>query len=313
MPEEIKPVMKTRRWRAWFLFFAVAGGGILLGLLFVLAVFPQTFAENARRLHTDTPFQDMIGLEIVGMVLVVFGALTYLTTIATNCFTFSFRHPVVQRIRPKLFVAKVGVAVLVQGGAASMLTAPVKVLLTLAHVSPQMAFWLPWIGFFVSLNVVFTWLIIWAPLGSRLVIRRLKVRGIAPVQLASGLCVGISDPAKSSVKKIGILADDIGMLWITPEVLAYRGDSDHFDVRPQDLVAMERSQDLWNTSALSGTTHLIVRFRQPDGRERAVRFHTGGWTLTAIARSMDQLAEVITRWKESHVQPTEASLCESAE
>ena len=109
--------------------------------------------------------------------------------------------------------------------------------------------------------------------------------------------VGISDPTKSSFRKMTLVEDDIGMLWFFPEAMMYRGDAQHFDIPRERFIAMERKADAGSTAAYLGAVHVIVRFLESNGTERMVRLHTeGDLTLSRKAKALNTLAARIQSW-----------------
>ncbi len=76
---------------------------------------------------------------------------------------------------------------------------------------------------------------------------------------------------RSSFKKLTMVEEDIGALWVGPEQLVYWGDNDQFGITRDQLTEIERKADVGGTSMLGGITHLILHVRLPDGSERQVR------------------------------------------
>lgn len=157
---------------------------------------------------------------------------------------------------------------------------------------------LPVLGVIVILQIVQLMVFIWTPLTKRLITKRLVSRGVSLEQLQGAAAyVGISDPTRSSFKKLTIVEDDMGALWITPQQLIYWGDSEEFSVTPEQLVQLERRADAGSTSMLGAMTHVILHTRTATGEIRQVRLHVEAeWTMFAMRRRMDQLAEVIGNW-----------------
>lgn len=268
--------------------------------------------EEAPALEAMTGFFVLLVLGVVGLAA---GFAAYFIVLATHCFTFNFNQPVLRSLKARLFVANIIVTFLLLGGPAGILGAPLMLLLVKAGLPFGTALIGGVLGLFFLLQFLVVWLQIWAPLTKSIINRRLAAYGATPEQLASAVLVGIADPARSSLKKLGMIVDDVGALWITPEALAYRGDSDYFDITPAQFIALERKADAWHTAALAGAVHVLVRFRKPDGCERIVRFYSAdGWTLRAKARALDRLAEQIARWEESYVvRPVEAQPVEGSD
>jgi hypothetical protein len=124
-----------------------------------------------------------------------------------------------------------------------------------------------------------------------------------------GILMGISDPAKKSLGKLGVawVEDDIGMLWITPDELIYEGDEDEFRVRREQLVSIERAANPGAVSVYFGNLNIILTFASEGAAPRRVRLHPeSSWTMTGTARASDHLANELERWKDAVPEVTEA-------
>ena len=152
---------------------------------------------------------------------------------------------------------------------------------------------------FVAAQLVLIWIILWGPLDAIVVTRRLRARGVPPGQLAAGRIVGLSNPDRSSLRKIGLVEEDYGMLWIGDDRLVYWGDVDAWEVPHDRFIAVERKADAGSVSSYFGAVHVILRFFGPDGVERRVRVHSeGDWTQTGKARALNDIADRLTAWQE---------------
>ena len=99
-------------------------------------------------------------------------------------------------------------------------------------------------------------------------------------------------------KRFAAIEEDMGALWVVPDLLMYRGDSEQFDLTREQLVQMERKADTRSTSVLGGIAHVILHARLPDNSIRQIRLHTEGhWTMGGKRKAMDALAEAIARWQ----------------
>jgi hypothetical protein len=280
----------------------VALGGAAFGL-WVTGFWPTSPGIPSEPASGDgEPLEALISaavLLVLGVLALIAGIGGYFIVLAAQCFIFDFDAPVLPRLKGRLYAANIIVPMFLLGGVAAILGAPLSQVLISAGAPSAYAVGGSVLGLFFLLQMVMIWLQIWAPLEKSIITRRLGAYGITPQQLTGAAFVGISDPSRSSLKKLTLVEDDIGALWITPEVLAYRGDDDHFDIRPEQFIAMQRKADKWSTTSLAGAIHVLVRFRTSEGGERVVRFHVeGGWTLRAKARAMDRLAEQIGNWAE---------------
>jgi hypothetical protein len=299
-----KPASKTRVALTWVVMIVVLM--ILTGGAF-LWVFFGLFNHDT----TPTPPPDLgadlansIFLLIVGGISAVGGVAGYATVIATNCFTFDFKQPVYKGLKAKLYLANIAVPMMLALAIGFFVAAFVTPLLTHAGLSPAMAYVAPLLTILLLSQVVQLWVLIWGPLEKRMVMKRLKTRGLNDAQLKTGVLIGISDAAKSSLKKVfGGIEDDIGMLWIGPQQLVYWGDNDQFALNRGD-VAVERKADGASVTILSGVAHVILHANSPDGAGRQIRLHIEGvWTLGQQRRAMDAMAEAIHRWHSAPVVP----------
>jgi hypothetical protein len=66
------------------------------------------------------------------------------------------------------------------------------------------------------------------------------------------------------------------------------------------MAGIERKADAGSATMLSGTAHVILEIKQPDGSLRQIRLHSEGvWTLGASRRRMDEFAQRIVTWQQS--------------
>lgn len=233
----------------------------------------------------------------LGAFMLVGGALLYGLLLATRGFTFDFTRPVYRSFRVRMWVAHLAVELAVSLGFAAMMAGPL--VLALSQFLPPavvgiVSFFLP----IVVMQYVLLWLNEWAPLEVSLIRRRLAALGVAPEVQAQGAFVGISNPDRSSWRKYGMIEDDLGMLWVHPAMLIYRGDAGGWDLPREQVVAVEREVDGGATSSYFGAAFVILRVRDASGRESRIRLHTeGDWTLTGRAKRLDELAERLESWK----------------
>ena len=129
--------------------------------------------------------------------------------------------------------------------------------------------------------------------------RRQEALGVAPEVQAQGLFIGVSDPSRSSWRKFGRIEDDLGILWLHPAALIYRGDANGWDLPAPGVVAVERAADSGATSSYFGASGVVLRMVDAYGRESHIRLHPqGAWTLTGQARRLNELAERLQAWKD---------------
>lgn len=90
------------------------------------------------------------------------------------------------------------------------------------------------------------------------------------------------------------------MMWLEPDRLVYRGDTDGFTFSRGQLTEIERVVLTASTTAYAGNRHIVLRFTADGGLERRVRLHIEGeWTLGRIAKATDRLADRLVAWKQA--------------
>jgi hypothetical protein len=234
---------------------------------------------------------------VLGGAAFVVGLAGYTIALATRCFTFNFDRPFFPAYRRKMWFVNFVVGFFLQAGfgmmmfpTASRLLAPLLPSSILLPVS----FFLP----FIIAQLILIWFTPWAPLDRSIIRRRMEAMGIVPAQLDAGQLMGISNPARTSFKKMTRIEDDVGVLWISPDALVYLGDQQSLNIPRARMEEVERKADAGSTSAYFGAVHVIVRYRDENGAEQRVRLHPEvNWTMTAAARAQDALAERLESWR----------------
>ncbi len=291
-----RPVSIWKVARSWLILI------VSLGAIIGFWVLAQSREAPGVEPEQDNPFQAF--LFAAGACLIVAGLVGYWIVLATNCFLSDFSRPIWNEMRGRIYLANIFVPLLVMMGLGFLLSPVLTPMLTAHGVSRSLAYLLPVLGCIFLLQLVLVWFAIWGPLETRLIRKRLAARGISEEQLQSGVPIGLSDPGKSSLKKFTCVEEDMGMLWFHANHLAYSGDNEQFEIWRQDVLDVERSIDAASTSALSGTAHVILRVRQPDGNERRIRLHCEGiLTLGAKRVAMNELAERIQAWRSRPTTP----------
>jgi hypothetical protein len=281
----------------------------LLVLLIVVAVAMATGlwitgafrheSEPLEQANSGLPMAVVYGIVMAffGIILLAAGAGAYALAYVTQCLTFDFSRPFFRTFKSRLYFAHLLVTLLLGLGIALLLGAFLTPMLLGAGLSLTVSFILPLFVIVIMMQLLVIWVQIWCPLETRVIARRLAAMGITPEQMRSGIHIGISDPARSSFRKLTLIEDDIGMLWITPDALIYRGDSDAFDIQRDRFLGLERKADAGSVAALGGAVHVILRFLTADRIERQVRLHPEGcWTVGRKAKAMDALASRIREW-----------------
>jgi hypothetical protein len=270
-------------------FVAVIGGSISLGL-FLRGGPPQA-----------APPPSFVGgalFFVLGVIVLLAGIALYAVALATACFTFDFSKPVFKAFGVKLWVTNLLVGLFVPMGLAFM-AMPMLYPALLNVLPDQIALMVSMFGPFVATQLFMVWFVLWAPLPPILVGRRLRARGIADEQLASGRVVGTSDPNRNSLKKLGMIEQDVGVLWISDDKLVFWGDQAAWEIPRESVREIERKADAGAVSAYFGAVHVILRFNDPAGNEQRVRLHAeGDWTQTASAKSLNAMADRLNAWLE---------------
>src|SRR5207244_4299659 len=124
-----------------------------------------------------------------------------------------FQHPFFRSFKARLWLANLVVSLLIQVGFGLIVAPFLHGFLITLLPQPMVlagAFFAP----FIATQFVLIWVTIWAPLEKHVIDRRMRALGISPEHLAAGCRVGISDPDKNSFKKLSLVEEDIGMMWL---------------------------------------------------------------------------------------------------
>lgn len=272
-----------------------------LGALVVVMVVSGAIGLALRRepvpeAAAPSPFSS-VALALVGVGFWVVAGVAYGLIYVTRAFTFRFDRPFFRAYRFKALPMKVVVELPLAVGF-SFVCAPLLLTMLDGVVRGQLlalvAFGVP----FVMAQFTFAWLATLAPVERLLIERRMAAMGLGPDRAPGGLPMGVSDPARNSMKKFPLVEEDLGMLWISPTHVSYRGDTTAWDFARADVLDVERKADAGSTSSYFGAVHVILRVRQADGSERRIRLHPEGrLTQTGTARALDALAADLNLWR----------------
>ena len=292
---------------------AIIGSSTFLGLMVFGRLSWHDEAPPAGRFGHARPLAGTIAFSIViavlSVVALVVGAALYAIALATRLFIFDFSRPVWSSVNSRMYIANFFVptpTVLGLSGLVAAIGGPVLVRLGVASETAFLG--LAFVSF-ILLELVCAWFSIWTPLVSRLTRARLRTLGVEPARMERGILMGISDPAKKSLSKLGVawVEDDIGMLWITPDELIYEGDEDEFRVRREQLLSIERVANAGAVSAYFGNLNIILTFACEGDSPRRLRLHPEScWTMTGTARASDRLANQLEQWKSGVAEVTKA-------
>ncbi|HVM60448.1 MAG TPA: hypothetical protein VMV72_06210 [Verrucomicrobiae bacterium] len=290
MDQADKPVSKLKVARTWLL---------LLGTIIFLVVFLGMHLRSRLSTAEQTPdLANSVGSLLIGGFNLAAGVIGYLIVVSTNALTFDLSKPAWNRVKVRIYVANILVTVLVGLGLGFILSAFLSPVLVLLGFDSGLANILPLFGMLGLLQAIQLWVLIWSPMERRFIASRLRSQGITDVQLQSGFAVGLSNPASGTRKRFAAIEEDMGVLWVGPEFLTYRGDSEQLDIGRDQLVRMERRADTRSSTMLSGIAHIILHVRQADGSVREIRLHTEGLrTMGQKRRAMDLLADRIADWQ----------------
>ena len=292
-------------------------GFLLIGLVMIISFAGTTLVirslSGPDQMSKSTQAPE--GPGIVGHIVLMFlagffslgaGVLAYAVTLGTQCFTFNFRKPFWNSVKKKLYVMNIVVIVLIGIGAAAFVSMVVTPILMAIGLSWTISLIVPLMGTFVPVQFLTIWVNIWQPLEKSIVKRRLAACGVSDEDIEKGICIGISDPQKSSFGKLTMVEEDVGMLWLWDNELVYKGDTAGFNIGRNQLIEVGRSADAGSMSAYGGNVHVILRFQTSDGVQHRTRLHTEGfWTMGSRAKASDNLAEKLICWQQGQLQKTD--------
>ena len=238
-----------------------------------------------------------IVMAFFGVVSLGAGIAAYAVTIYTNCLTFDFSKPVWRGLKTKIYFANIVVPLGWAMGLGFLAAGFLGPLLTRAGLNRGLAIMGPVMAMIFILQIAQLWILVWGPLETRIIQKRSAALGIAPEQLQTAFLVGLSDPSKSSLRKLGLVEEDVGALWVGPDQLIYWGDGEQFGLTREQVLAIERKMDSGSTSALAGVAHVILHVEQTADTVRLIRLHNEGpLTLGRKRQAMEQLAQAIEEW-----------------
>jgi hypothetical protein len=292
--EPAKTVSKTRVILTWTMMVGII---VCITAFFFWRAHYATAPVDDQEAPPQAGLFRMIFYLVIGVFALGGGLVAYFIFISTCFLTFDFKHPVWTEIKAKKYVFNIFVVVAVALGAGFLLTALWGSELARLGLPERQANVLPVLGVIILFQVMQLWVLIWSPVERRMIKKRLGTMGVSQEQLKDAALVGISNPASNMVKRFGSIEEDMGALWITPDRLAFRGDTEQFDLLREHIVNIERKADNRSTTVLAGIAHIVLHVRLHDGSIRQMRLHTEGhWTLGQKGKAMDKLAEEINQW-----------------
>lgn len=292
------PVSKTRVILTW--------GGVLAFVAGMCVFWTWWFARQtpSNEVEADPSLMFSIVMAFFGIVFLGIGLAAYLATFYTNCLTFNFSGPVWRGLKVKIYFANILVPLGFALGLGFLLVGLLGPLLIAAGLNRGLATIGPVMAMIFVLQVAQLWILIWGPLEKRIIHKRTAALGITPEQLTGAFLVGLSNPAKSSMKKLGLVEEDVGALWVGPDQLIYWGDGEQFGLTREQVLAIERRTDSGSTSMLGGIAHVILHVEQTADNVRQIRLHTEGLvTMGQKRKAMEQLAQAIAEWHSQAPSP----------
>ena len=292
----VEPTQRLSKLRTVLAWLLVVGA-----IVFSVAVafwwsYPRMPVEQPARTFAGVVASTISSLKFGGFFLGL-GLLVYLATLLTDCFGFNYRRPVWKAAKVKLYFVNIVVIVLLALGLGFLGAAFLGPALSLLGLDAALAHLLPVMLMIAGVQIVLLWVLIWAPLERRIIRKRLAALGVSRAELESATLVGLSNPAGGFAKCFSAIEEDVGGLWLTPELLIYRGEGEQFGIAREQLVQMERQVDHRSTSMLGGIAHVILHVSLADGSIRPIRLHTEGQgTMRRKREAMDALAGAIAKW-----------------
>ncbi|MCD4700981.1 MAG: hypothetical protein K8S24_03900 [Candidatus Aegiribacteria sp.] len=227
-------------------------------------------------------------------------AVVYVTVLLTNCFTFDFNIPFFSKFKKKLYLISIAVFLGLSLSMGFFVSVPVTPILVRLGIPGPLPFIIPILISLIVVQLILIWVNIWAPLDRMILSKRMTLLGIDPASLGKGTLVGISDPARSSFKKLTLVEDDVGVLWIEPAQLVYRGDTENFVLKRDNIISVECKADAGSMASYAGAVFPILHYRNTDGNESTIRLHAWGcWSLSGLSKSLRLLSSKLESWHSS--------------
>jgi hypothetical protein len=290
-PKKMSPIKRIIR----IAFLIVWSGGIAV-LVFWLTASRRPPAEPPKDASEAATM--VVVFLFFGSLALVAGVVGYMIILATQCFTSNYDQPIWKDLKARFYAAHIAIPVCVGLGLGMCTAAILTPILTAAGLSVAVALGIPCLGMFLVSQFVLTYVNIWMPIQKAAVKKRMAVFGISEENMHWGIHMGISDPSRSKRKRSAAIEEDIGMMWIRPDMIVYRGDSDGFIIRRGLLAKIERITDSASVTALAGDVSVVITFQNQNGTERTVRLHhQESWTLRQAAKKSNDLADQITTWQ----------------
>lgn len=293
---------KGRRCLRFLLFFLLLVG-VVVGASYAGLALARAMGFGQAEQTPEAPRPGEVLFDIVlslalGAFFLGAAGFVYLITLWTRGFTFNFQKPFLGSLKTKMFGIKIFFLLFLALGLGAPISVVTEPLLMLFGIPPPFSRTLPIMAILVLYSLSQAWFSVWTPLEKSTIQKRMAALGVPEGWIERGIPTGISDPAKSSYKKLTIVEEDVGLLWVMSKSIKYVGDSDRFTIRPGRLLEVQRVADPGSVSCLGGALPVLIEFQQDDGSERRVRLHAEGhWTTKGAAQALDRLEETLATWQ----------------
>ncbi len=271
---------------------------VLLGFFFLGGKLTGLFTSHERVQGLSCATEPSANVAFTAAFGALFVAVAgYAVTFLTNCFTFDFSRPFFASFKKKLYLINIVVSLGLSLAVGFFVSVPVTPILVRFNLPEPLPFITPILVSLIGVQLILVWINIWSPLNRAIVRKRATALEIDPISLGKGTLVGVSDPDKSSFKKLTLVEDDVGVLWIEPAQLVYKGDTEDFELKRDNIISFECKADAGSVASYAGAVYPILRYRNTDGSEQSIRFHAwGSWTLGGLSKSLKLLSLKLESW-----------------
>jgi hypothetical protein len=278
---------------------------VLLGFFFLGGKLTGLFSSHVRVQDFSRTTGSFANVALTAAFCALFAAVVvYVVVLLTNCFTFNFSRPFFAGFKKKLYFIHIIVGLGLSLAAGFSVSVPVTPILVRLGLPEPLPFIAPILISLICVQLILVLVNIWTPLNRIIVRKRTAALGIDPISLEKGIIVGVSDPERSSFKKLTLVEDDVGVLWIESAQLVYKGDTLNFELKRDNVISVECKADSGSMASYAGAVYPILRYRNADGSERSIRLHAwGNWTLGGLSKSLKLLSLKLESW---HSLDTEA-------
>lgn len=281
------------------------GGIIFLIVILVTSVLVTFFIfdklipgkPEVDRQEAGPPFILWIILPIIGGFFFFMGLFMYFLVTITDCFTSDFSGNVFAKLKKKIYGFNLVVQILFIISICPIL----GVVFTpfFKAIGLPAAEMISFLFFLILIQFIFLMVNIWVPLEKRLIMRIMTSRGFKKGDLKSGIYMGISDPSKTSFKKMYCVEDDIGMMFIHDDRLTFQGGATALDVRRDQIVDIVMDADAGGVAAYFGISNILVRYQEAADQFKTVRLHPEGFlTIFSLKKYNNQLEDQLSKWKD---------------